>query len=190
MKNLSRVRTIAMAAGLAAFSAVVQLVHIGYQSPQFGMWIDIVAVGWIIALFLFGFRISMMVSIIGALMITLFAPDTWLGASMKLVATLPTVIILSAWLLFKKKKNTFYSNKINLIIPLVISLIIRSALVLPINYYYAIPIWTGLSSAKAMQIIPWYVIVLFNIIQGIIEVVFAWLLVFKFRLSRYANWHK
>jgi len=59
---------------------------------------------------------------------------------------------------------------------------------LPLNYYWAIPIWTGLTTDQAMTIIPWYIIVVFNSIQAIVDVIFAWLLVFKFKLYRYAGW--
>ena len=76
-------RQLAFAGALAAVSAVLQLYHLGYQSPQWGMWIDLVAVSWIIAYFLFGIRSALLVSFLGAVIITLFAPDTWLGASMK-----------------------------------------------------------------------------------------------------------
>ncbi len=184
------VREIAIAAGLAAFSAVVQLIHVGYQSPQFGMWIDIVAVSWIIAYFLFGWRMSLTVSVVGALVITLFAPDTWLGAGMKWVASAPMFIMPTAWLILQNKDHRYYKNYKNLIVPVVIALVIRCLLVLPLNYYYAIPIWTGMSPAKAMIVIPWYIIVLFNVIQGILDVGLAWVIVFKFRLDRYAPWKK
>ena len=181
------VKEIAIAAGLAAFSAVVQIVHIGYQSPQWGMWIDIVAVTWITAFFLFGLRMSFLVSVVGALVITLFAPETWLGASMKWIASMPMWLGLFIWLKFRNKKYNYYKNYKNLIIPLIMALAIRCLLVIPINYFYAIPIWTGLSPAKAMTIIPWYIIALFNIIQGLIDVGLAWLLVFKFKLERFSS---
>ena len=189
-KNKMTVRGIAIAAGLAAFSAVVQLIHIGYQSPQFGMWIDVVAVSWIIAYFLFGWRMSLTVSVVGALVITLFAPDTWLGAGMKWVASAPMFFIPAAWLILQNKDHRYYKYYKNLIVPVIIALVIRCLLVLPLNYYYAIPIWTGMSPAKAMIVIPWYIIVLFNVIQGILDVGLAWVIVFKFRLDRYAPWKK
>ena len=50
MTKKIKTRELAIASGLAAVSAVVQLIHIGYISPQWGMWIDIVAVTWAIAL--------------------------------------------------------------------------------------------------------------------------------------------
>jgi len=183
-------RELTISASLAAFSAVVQLIHIGYQSPTFGMWIDIVAISWIMAFFLFGKRMSFIVSVIGALIITLFAPDTWLGASMKWVASLPMWLILALWMKISKKSPAFYSQIKNLIIPVFIALFIRCLLVLPLNYYYAIPIWTGMTTGQAFSAIPWYIIVLFNVVQGIIDVFIAWILVFKFRLKRFASWTK
>ena len=70
--NHLKVKRLVTASALAAFSAVVQLIHIGYQSPQFGMWIDIVAVTWVAAYFLFDLKTSFIVSFLGAIIITLF----------------------------------------------------------------------------------------------------------------------
>lgn len=181
------VKEIAQAAGLSALSAITQLIHIGYQSPQFGMWIDVVAVSWLIAFFLFGLRMAFLVSTVGALMITLFAPETWLGAGMKWVATMPMWIVLFLFLKLTKKPIASYRSIRFVLIPLVIALIIRCLIVIPLNYYVAIPIWTGMSTVKAMEVIPWYIIALFNSVQGIIDVGFAWILVFVFKLYRFAK---
>jgi hypothetical protein len=40
---------------------------------------------------------------------------------------------------------------------------------------------------QAMAAIPWFIIVLFNVVQSIIDVALAWILVYKFRLDRYAS---
>jgi len=181
-------RELAIASGLAAFSAVVQLIHLGYQSPQWGMWIDIVAVSWIVAFFLYGVRMSFMVSLLGALIITLFAPDTWLGASMKWVATMPMWLCLYLWLAISKQKIAKYRKITYIVVPVIFGIIIRSLIVLPLNYYYAIPIWTGMTAQQAISAIPWWVIAGFNAIQGVLDVVLAWILVFRFRLHRFANW--
>lgn len=178
MNKLST-RDIAISAGLASLSAVVQLVHIGYQSPQWGMWIDVVAVSWIIAYFLLGIRSSVLVSLVGFLIITLFAPDTWLGASMKLAATLPIIGSIS----FIRDP----AKPLRLVIPVIVGIILRCMIVLPFNYYYAIPIWTGMTSAAAMQAIPWYVIAGFNVVQTVLDVVLAWIIVYRFKLNRYGH---
>ena len=182
MKPLSN-RELALTAALAAVSAVVQLVHLGYQSPQWGMWIDLVAVSWLIAFFLFGLKSSFYVSLLGFIVITLFAPATWLGASMKWLATAPMWLSLG---LFSTKLKSFQKFS-QLISPLIIGLIIRSAIIIPINYFYAIPIWTGMSPAVAIRTIPWYIIAGFNSIQGLIDVILAWIIVFRFRINRFAN---
>ncbi|MFO0703467.1 MAG: hypothetical protein U0525_01955 [Patescibacteria group bacterium] len=181
-------RHIALIAGLSALSAVTQLNHIGYQSPTWGMWIDFVAVFWIVAFFLYGLRMSLLVSFIGAIIIALFAPDTWLGALMKLIATLPLIFSLGGWLsVNKNSKIEKYKNILSLVAPLVIGILLRCLVVLPVNYYFALPIWTKMTTAQAWQAIPWYIIAGFNIVQSLIDILVAWILVYKFKLDRYAN---
>src|SRR3989338_5968062 len=121
------VRVIALSAALASLSAFLQLYHLGYQSTQWGMWLDLVAVTWIIAYFLFSLRSALIVSILGFIIITLFAPDTWLGASMKFVATAPIWLSLAIW-------ARDYRNPKNLITPFILGNILRLLLVLPLNY--------------------------------------------------------
>lgn len=186
MKNLSS-RDIAASAALAAFSATVQLIHIGYQSPTWGMWIDVVSVSWIIAFFLYGERVSFLVSLLGALIITLFAPDTWLGALMKWSATFPLILALFIWVKSGKFKLTGTGKPSNLIIPVLAGTALRNLVVLPLNYFFAIPIWTGMTTAQAWQAIPWAIIVIFNTIQSILDVGLAWLVVYKLRINRIAN---
>lgn len=185
-KKLS-IKEIVIIAGLSAISTITQLIHIGYRSLTWGMWIDVVAVSWIIAFFLFGLRISLIVSLLGAIMITLFAPDTWLGASMKWLATAPLLFFLFLWPYWLRKKITQYYKFWFLLIPIITGLIVRCLIVLPLNYYYAIPIWTGMTTQQAIVAIPWYVIVIFNTVQGLIDVIFAWVIVFKFKLSRFSK---
>ncbi len=189
MKKLTT-REIALAAGLAAISAVVQLIHIGYQSPQFGMWIDFVAVTWIIGIFLFGSRMAFIVSVVGTIFIALFAPDTWLGASMKWLASFPVWFLLGVWIFKKGQAFEYYKKWQRLLIPLFIAIVIRCLIIIPLNYFYAIPIWTGLSPTKAMAVIPWQIIAVFNIIQSFVDVGVAWLLVYKFGLNRFAPFNQ
>lgn len=178
---------ISACAALAAISAAVQIVHIGWPSP-WGMWIDIVAIPWILAFFLFKGRAALSVSIVGSIIITLAAPSSWLGAIMKFFATLPMFLI--PWVfqrLYKLHLKDFKKLRI-ITFCLVIAVIIRGIMMIPMNYYFAIPIWTGWGPEEAMNMIPWYIIFSLNAIQGILEVVIAWLLVFRFKLKRFATW--
>lgn len=179
------VREISVAAGLSALSIITQLIHIGYQSPQWGMWVDIVAVSWFIAYFLFGLQLSLLVSLVGAVMITIFAPETWLGAGMKWIASVP--ILFSFGLMAFMMRKTFhqYRNILFLSVPLLCGILVRCLLVVPLNYYVAIPLWTGMTTALAIKTIPWFIIVLFNVVQGLLDVTLAWIIVYKFKLNRF-----
>jgi riboflavin transporter FmnP len=188
--NPNQTRQLAIFAALSAFSAVFQLFHLGFQT-QWGMWIDIVAVPWIIAYFLFGFKGGLTVSFIGSIIITLVAPDTWLGALAKFIATVPMFLILYSLTLSFKIKIVQFKKLKNIILPSLIAIGIRGVLMFFFNYYFALPIWfPGKTPSQLMTIFPWYIIVGINIIQGIVDVTLAWLLVFPYKLSRFGNWRK
>ncbi|MDI6826741.1 MAG: hypothetical protein QMD36_06210 [Candidatus Aenigmarchaeota archaeon] len=174
-------------AALAAISAAFEIVHIGYPT-QWGMWIDVVAIPWILAFFLYRGRAALFVSIVGSIIITLVAPSSWLGASMKWLATMPMWLIL--WALQKSWKLRLRDFKRARVIISCIyfAVILRGIIMIPTNYYYALPVWTGWSPEKAMAMLPWWIIFSLNAIQGILEVTVAWLLVFKFKLKRFATW--
>jgi len=78
-------------------------------------------------------------------------------------------------------------NITSLIFPLLAGLIIRSIIIIPVNYYFAIPIWTGMTSSQAILAIPWYIIALFNTVQGILDITLAWIMVFRFRLNKFSE---
>lgn len=91
-----------------AISAVLQLFHFGF-SFAWGMWIDLVAVPWIIAFFLFGFRTALITSLVMFVVISFIAPTSVLGAMMKWIATVP-MFVIPAVFLFKKKRALFAST--------------------------------------------------------------------------------
>ena len=175
------------AAALAALSASLQIVHIGWASP-WGMWIDLVAIPWLIAYFLYGGRTAFVVSLVGAIIITIAAPSSWLGALMKWLGTLPMWLVpFAIEKAMRLKAGAF--RRLKLLVPAVaLAVILRGALTIPANYYFALPIWTGLAPAEAMAYLPWWIIFGMNAAQGAIEVVVAWLLVFRFRLDRFSAW--
>ncbi len=185
--NFQLTRQLAIFAALSAISALFQLMHIGFKT-QWGMWIDIVAVPWIVAYFLFGIKGGLTVTMVGSVIITLIAPDTWLGASAKFVATVPMFLTLHAsTLIFKKKINQFKKLR-NIFLPILTAISLRGMLMFFFNYYFALQIWIpGKTPAQLMSIFPWYIIIGINAVQGVIDVVFAWLLVFPYKLSRFGK---
>jgi len=181
-------RTFEMAsiAALSALSAVFQIVHIGWLSP-WGMWIDLVGVPWIIAYFLYGGRAGLVTSAIGAIIITLVAPSTWLGALLKFTATLPMWLFPMIFQKIRRIDTDKFSRSVFLPVSIIIAIFVRMLIVLPINYYFAIPIWTGWSPAQAMEFVPWWIMCGLNAIQGVLEVTVAWLVVFRFGISRFSK---
>jgi riboflavin transporter FmnP len=152
------------------------------------MWIDLVAVSWLIGYFIFGGRTAFVVSVVGALMITLMAPSTWLGAFMKWLATVPMFLVPMAYQKLRGAKLENLSG-LRLLIPLMlVAILIRGAIIIPVNYYFAIPIWMQWTLQESMTYVPWWAIFGINAIQGAIEVLLAWLLVFRFRLDRFRTW--
>lgn len=187
-KNSMNKTVIVTSAGmLAAISSVLQIVHLGYLSP-WGMWIDFVAVPWIIGYFLFSWRGALTVSVVSSLVITFVDPSTWLGALMKFVATLPMWLVPFAWQKASKLKLKDFHKLSIAAACVLLAIALRALLVIPLNYYYAIPIWTGMQPEQAMGLIPWWIIFAMNAIQGVLEFAIAWILIFRFRLERFALW--
>jgi riboflavin transporter FmnP len=185
--NYLLTRRFAIFAALAAISALFQLLHIGIKT-QWGMWIDVVAVSWIMAYFLFDLKGGLIVSLVGSIIITLIAPETWLGASAKFIATVPMFLILHVSTLIFKNKIIQFKKLKNIILPTLVAIGLRGILMFFFNYYFALPIWIpGKTPAQLMSIFPWYIIIGINAVQGIIDVVFAWILVFPYKLSRFGQ---
>ena len=174
-------KKIIYASMFAALSIVFQLSP--FWPTTWGMRIDFVAVPWIIVLFLFGLDVALVTAVITSLLIAFITPSSWLGASAKLLATLPILLIVGLYLI---KGRTLKHNKFQqfLWFFLAISIVVRAVLMVFFNYYFALPIWLHKSIDEVMVAIPWWMIVVPNIIQSIIEFGIAWLVVFKTKIRK------
>lgn len=182
-------RELSILSALAALSITVQLIHIGYRSPV-GIWVDLVAVFWLMAYFLYGVRGAMITSIVGFLVITLTQPDTWIGASMKWIASFLVWISFVMFLSLIKKNREVFEDFKYLVIPIILGIILRGVAMIILNYYYAIPIWIpGTTPEQAMEIVPWHILVGLNAIQTLVDVILAWVLVFKFKLKKFGSFN-
>ncbi|MCD6496428.1 MAG: hypothetical protein J7K54_04100 [Candidatus Aenigmarchaeota archaeon] len=175
------------AGALAAIAAALQIVHIGWASP-WGMWIDAVAVSWIVAYLIYGWRTSLAVSLLSAAIITFVAPSTWLGSLTKWTASVPLILVMIAMEKSLRIQPDGFRRLRYITSAVVLAALIRAAVMIPLNYYFAIPIWTGWSSAQAMEFVPWWAIAGINAAQTAVEAALAWLLVFRFRLDRFSAW--
>ncbi|MBN2042745.1 MAG: hypothetical protein JW754_02965 [Candidatus Aenigmarchaeota archaeon] len=183
---MNRTIGITSASVLAAVSIIFQIVHIGYLTP-WGMWIDLVAIPWILAYFIFGFRTSVLTACVSAVLIALLAPSGYIGASMKLLATIPMIIGPALVLLFSRKKLKDFEKMRWLLIALALSLVIRGAFVLPVNYFIAIPLFFGMETSQALAFIPPWLMFLLNAVQGVIDMTVAWTLAFRFKMTRFGK---
>jgi hypothetical protein len=86
----------------------------------------------------------------------------------------------------KLKPEDFKKIRV-LLIWIILAVVIRGFIIIPADYYIAFPL-VGVSPENAMAMLPWWRIFVLNAVQGALEVVVAWLLVFRFRLGRFAQW--
>lgn len=171
---------------LAAISIVFQIVHIGYLSP-WGMWIDLVAIPWILAYFLFGFRGSLITAVVSSIIIALVAPSGLVGASMKFIATLPMFFTPAIIVYLSKLEIKDIEKWKWFVTVLAASVIMRGIFVIPANYYFAIPVFFGMSPEQAMEFVPPVIMFGLNAIQGAVDFTIAWMLAFRFKLTRFGT---
>jgi len=175
--NISLYRYVSIAL-LAALAVVFQVFHVGYLSP-WGMWIDIVAVPVLLALFLFDTKDAFLVAVLLAMVISVAAPSGFVGATMKFVTTLPMFLVIG---LVAQRRKLDVSNVFHLVPLLLLAVAIRAVVSVYANYYWALPIWLNISTEQAFATIPWGIVAGMNVLQGVIEVGIAWTLAFKFKL--------
>jgi len=158
-----------------------------------GMKVDFVGTVWVLSYFLYGLSVASSVSVITTLFITLFMPTGFVGGIMKFVATVPMFLVpaLMSRLPFFSNHGSKLFDKILLIAGAAfLANAVRLLVATTVNYYWAIPLWTGIPTGDILAVMFGGSILEFiifvaglNVLQGIIDVVFAWLLAFKFRLS-------
>lgn len=177
MAKLNKYYIYSIAAMLSGLSLLFQLMP--FWPTSWGMRIDIVAVPWIIALFMFGWRASLLTTGISFILIGFIAASSWLGAGMKALATLTLLVPLYFSYDVRKKRLHYFW------LFFMFGLVLRSVAMIYVNYYFALPIWLHMSSSEIIAEFPWYFIVIPNVVQGAIEVLIAYLVVFKTKLRNY-----
>jgi len=170
-------KEIALVGIFGALSVALQLSPLKYPTP-WGMKIDLVAVPILMAFFLFGFRIALLVNLLIALVIVMVSPDSLIGASAKFTATLPMYLLPAIFVYIRKDRNVTQNPGI-MLIALVLGILVRGIVMIPLNYYVFLPIWLAATPEKIMSFLPWWAIFLPNAIQGSIDVILPWLLIFR-----------
>jgi len=118
------------------------------------------------------------------------APDLLLGLLPIAAIALFSLILLHFWGRYSGDTTPLiFSDAKPLAIMLTLSVIVRGIAMVVSNYYFAGPLFFHISPEQFMATIPWYIIFAWNVFQGIVEVVLAWILAFKFGfMERYSAW--
>ena len=267
---------------LSCMAALLQISNSVIGIPTgFGMTVDLVGVPIILGFLLFGLDAALYISILTALVITLAAPTSWIGAIMKFTATVPMFLVPAFYMLSMKKNfdlgklliNVFFALFISLMlfilsisanlagkayvpsitstvytvprldylsfkemsvsasdlllgllpiaaivlfsfillhfwgryskdttplifssaeamaVVMIVSILVRGIAMIVSNYFFAGPLFFGISPEVFMEKVPWYLIFGWNVFQGAVEVILAWTLAFRFGfMERYMKW--
>jgi len=197
MPRRSRAYFVVSIAVMSALSIIFELM------PAFrvfwGMKIDFVGTIWVLSFFLYGLREALYISLITTGFIMIYSPTGFVGAAMKIIATLPMLLVTAAlgYLpYFPDKTSKTYNSLTVLILSLVLANIARIAIASIVNYYWAIPLFFGIPSETILETMfggSLLGFILFvagmNLLQGIIDMTVPWLLAFKFKLSNlFGTW--
>jgi hypothetical protein len=69
------------------------------------------------------------------------------------------------------------------------AVLVRGAVTVVSNYYYAGPVFFGISANEFIAAFPWWIIFGWNVLQGAVEFWVAWVVAYEFGLvKRYGKW--
>jgi riboflavin transporter FmnP len=158
-----------------------------------GMKIDFVGTVWVLAYFLYDLPVAFPVSAITALYIALLMPTGPVGATMKFIATVPMFLIpalVSHLPFFSSRSSKLFNNLLLTAGLCILANIVRLLLATAVNYYWAIPLWTGIPTDQILgemfggSFTAFIVFIVgMNVAQGIVDIFVPWVLAFKLKLS-------
>jgi len=159
------IKEMSYAAMLAALSIIFYFVP-ALPTP-WGMNLDIIALPWFIGLFMFGSAVGFLSMVIGCIVLSLIAAAGWIGILAKFLASLCLMLPFF-----------FYKNKI---VSGIIGIVLRSTIMIFANYYFFLPLWFNMQPAALMEKFPFWIILLPNVIQSLIDLGIAEIVYVKLR---------
>ncbi len=173
-------KEVALIGLMLSLSLLLQIMPLKVKTP-WGMDIDLVAIPIIVVTLLLGFTSSIIALGLLFIGISLISSTSWLGASMKVPATLSVVIgveLARRITRFNIHNYTSRSLMIFLILAYIIGTAIRIPSMVALNYYYALPLYLNIPRE---QVIPevekwfhmpfWLVIGIPNAIQSAVDTI-------------------
>lgn len=197
MPRRSRSYFLASTAVLSALAIIAEII------PSFrvfwGMKIDFVGVVWVLAFFLYGTAEALYVSIIATIFILGYSPTTFVGATMKFIATVPMFLVPGVLLrlpLSSEKSSNVFNRVLVMSTAGFLAILVRVIACSIANYYWAIPLFLGMPSDVVLQTrfgnSIWVFVVFvasMNVLQGIIDILAPWFLAFRLGLrEHFGTW--
>lgn len=191
MPKATKTYAVVATAVLSTLSIVFEII------PSFriawGMKIDFVGVVWVLAYFLYGLREALGVSFITTLFILGYSPTSFVGATMKFIATLPMFLVPAGLMhsgFFSRKAARSFDRIPVVVMMCVLATSVRLIVTSVVNLYWAIPLFWGTTPDGVLEVfggvLPFVIFVAsMNLLQGIVDVAIPWLLAYKFRLAEY-----
>jgi riboflavin transporter FmnP len=189
---------------LASTAVLSALAIIAEVIPSFrvfwGMKIDFVGVAWVLAFFLYGTAEALYVSIIATIFILGYSPTTFVGATMKFIATIPMFLIPAALQRLPPLSSGKSSKVFNRVLVIsttgFLAILVRVIASSIANYYWAIPLFLGIPSDVVLQTrfgnSIWAFLVFvasMNVLQGMIDILAPWFLAFRLGLcEHFGTW--
>jgi riboflavin transporter FmnP len=193
----SRSYFLASTAVLSALAIIAEII------PSFrvfwGMKIDFVGVVWVLAFFLYGTAEALYVSTIATIFILGYSPTTFVGATMKFIATVPMFLVPGVLLrlpLSSEKSSNVFNRVLVMSTAGFLAILVRVIACSIANYYWAIPLFLGMPSDVVLQTrfgnSIWVFVVFvasMNVLQGIIDILAPWFLAFRLGLrEHFGTW--
>lgn len=196
-KPLLSVTGMVGAAIFGALAAVVAFLTAPYL-PRLAWgiaWIDPVSIIWVTCFFIFGAAAGVLCCFVGTVALMFVDPFVPVGPVMKLIATLPMILI--PFIILKLKKSWDYSSvelKGKKIIPITLASIgVRLLIMIPANFLVFIVMYGGFGGAPLMWGLEgiWVVlavVLVINTLQGIWDVAISWAIVYPTKIYQFATW--
>lgn len=202
VKENPKKRLILDVAGGAIFGAlsIVLSIYTTPLLPRVAGWdiafFDPVSLVWIASFMLFGFRAGMLTAFVGAVGLMPFDPTVWVGATMKLGATIWFILIPYLTAKFKLKKvpnseevlasrNFFSGSMIAWLIRLVVMTLLNYIVLTTIFPYFDFMTlgWLGFPELSG-----WYAVlptvVILNTFQSVVDTMIPYLIIVKGKLYK------
>ena len=142
---------VAGAAVLAAVSVILQMLPPIFLTPWF-MRIDLVAVPWILAWIIFGFKASLLSLIISIPIVGVLGPFAggWVGAVMKAMASI-WMIVVPACFALRYGVGRMLSSRLLYGVSALTAILVRGVATVFLNLYFAIPVFFGMTLSQIIE---------------------------------------